>query len=238
MDDSLYMQKHTIHTVQALRGIAASLVVFYHGQDYLAIRGYIPHVESIYNFGRSGVDIFFLISGFIMLLIAWDNFQKPGASIDFLIRRAIRIIPIYWFYSLIMVLLLITLSQYFSRGKVFDATHAIASFVFIPWRNSIGEVNPILPVGWTLNFEMYFYLIFSILLLFKRDIFIALLAFILLGGVIAGLVFNPTIPVLSYMSSPLLIEFMMGCLIALWYMQGGDVPQWMYKLLIVISIFL
>jgi peptidoglycan/LPS O-acetylase OafA/YrhL len=230
------MHKHNITTIQLLRGVAASLVVFYHGQHYLAVRGFIPRVEEIYNFGRSGVDVFFVLSGFIMVFITWDSFQKPRASVDFLIRRWIRIIPTYWFYSLVMVFLLLYLPQYFSKGKEFNYAHAIASFLFIPWKNSIGEVNPILSVGWTLNYEMYFYLVFSIVLLFRRDIFIGPLALILLGGVAAGLVFTPTAPVFEYMSSPLLVEFIMGCLIARLYKQGVCIGQGASLYLIGISI--
>ena len=114
------MKQNTLHSIQALRGIAALLVVVLHSYVYLEARNIIPKVPTLVDSGRAGVDIFFVISGFIMVLISGNSFGKPGAPQRFLIRRIIRIVPIYWFYTLLMAILLFTLPHLFSAGKFFS----------------------------------------------------------------------------------------------------------------------
>ena len=209
-----------IHSLQAMRSIAASLVVFHHAQIFLEARDYIPQIVSPLRFGRAGVDIFFVVSGFVMVFIAWDNFHKPGASKDFIIRRAIRIIPLYWVYLSAMTALLIFLPEMFSKGKAFDVAHMIASYLFIPWRNSVGEIAPILPPGWTLSYELYFYFIFSLVLLLPRRHFMAVLTLCFAASVIVGRLVEFRVPMFYMVTSPLLLEFLMGCFIALLYKRG------------------
>ena len=83
----------TLLTVQALRAIAAAAVLGFH-TVYMLVHnaGYAFRAPS---FGESGVDLFFLISGFIMVYTSSGNFLEPGASATFLRRRAIRIVPLY-----------------------------------------------------------------------------------------------------------------------------------------------
>jgi len=180
------VKQTTLYSIQALRAIAASLVVVLHTYAYLEARDLISSTPDLVESGRAGVDIFFVISGFIMTYISGDSFGKPSASKDFLIKRIIRIVPIYWFYTLIMAALLLLVPHLFSDGKSFDLTHAITSFLFIPWENNSGFLKPVLQVGWTLNFEMYFYLIVTLLLFFGKTFFLQSLSIILLGGVLAA----------------------------------------------------
>lgn len=209
--------KDTINSIQALRAIAASLVVVLHSFVHLQVRHQISGIPSLVDAGRAGVDIFFVISGFIMVYISAENFQTESAPRDFLVRRIIRIAPTYWFYTLVMAAFLFFTPQLFSDGKRFLPGHLFASLSFIPWNNSVGEPKPILNVGWTLNFEMYFYLVFAFLLMFNRRYFIPLLAVFLLGGIAAGYAFSLNSPTYYVVTSPLLIEFLLGCIIGLLY---------------------
>ena len=229
------MQRPTIYSLQAMRAIAASLVVYHHAQHFLQVRGYIPQIDPRLEFGRAGVDIFFVISGFIMVFIAWDNFHKSGASKDFIIRRAIRIVPLYWIYLSVMTVLLVFLPEMFSKGKTFDVAHMIASYLFVPWRNSAGDIAPILSPGWTLSYELYFYFIFSLVLLLPRRYFMYILALCFVGGVIVGRLVEFKVPVLYMITSPLLLEFLMGCLVALLYKGGVGVSMRQALLLVFIA---
>jgi len=211
--------KITINSIQSLRGIAATFVIFAHAQVYLSARNYIGELNPLIDAGRSGVDLFFVISGFIMIYVANTNFEKKGASVDFMIRRIIRVVPIYWFYTLCLAFLLIMFPQQFSQGKVFELEHLLTSLFFIPHENSIGYVKPTLMVGWTLNYEMYFYLVFSFLLLFSRKYFLILLSTILLGGIALGWVLKSTEPLVSVITSPHLIEFLAGSIIGLFFLN-------------------
>lgn len=222
----------TIQSIQVLRGVAASMVVMVHSFIYLQARGLIPNVPAIVDAGRAGVDIFFVISGFIMICISGDNFSKPGAPIVFLVKRIIRIAPIYWFYTLLMGILAYMLPHLVSQGKTISLDHLVASLLFVPWQNSIGEVKPVLSAGWTLNFEMYFYLIFSFLLIFKKSYFLPLLAAIMLSGLLLGSLWQPNATVFHVITSPLLIEFLMGCVIGVLYKQKFSIDNRVWYVLL------
>jgi len=203
--------KPTIQSIQMLRALAASLVVIAHAQVHLEVRGHIQDLDPFLDLGRVGVDLFFVISGFIMVYVAGNEFTKPGAPRDFFIRRIIRVVPTYWIYTSALAVLMILLPHLFSEGKGFGFQHYLASLFFIPWENNIGHLKPLLPVGWTLNYEMYFYLVFAILLFMPRRYFLAGLSICLGGGIIAGILYRPLPSLLSVATSPLLSEFLVGC---------------------------
>ena len=96
--------------------------------------------------GQAGVDVFFVISGFIM----WMVTIKPIGPGQFLWHRVVRVVPLYWIATLIMAAV---------RGS--SAPDAIESLLFWPHRDAGGQVWPVLVQGWTLNFEMFFYLVFA-----------------------------------------------------------------------------
>jgi peptidoglycan/LPS O-acetylase OafA/YrhL len=134
------MQKSQIGTIQALRALAAVLIVLCH----------IPEI----GIGAFGVDIFFTISGFIMCYVA-DNGET-----NFFARRIFRIVPLYWAATLSLFLV-----ANFTRDllKTSDTSllDLFRSLFFIPYVRPNGLVQPILFLGWTLNFEMFFYLVFA-----------------------------------------------------------------------------
>lgn len=179
--------KDSLHSLQSLRSIAAIMVVAFHSYVHLDARGIIAGIPAIVDAGRAGVDIFFVISGFIMVYISQDNFGRPGAPADFLIRRIIRVLPVYWLYTFLIASILFVAPHLFSQGKSFDLNHLMASLLFIPWENSIGDIKPVLNVGWTLNFEMYFYCLFAITLLLGKRYLLPLLSIVMLCGSLAGL---------------------------------------------------
>ncbi|HFD79158.1 MAG TPA: acyltransferase [Gammaproteobacteria bacterium] len=217
--------KPTVQSIQMLRAIAASLVVIAHAQVHLEVRNHIADLNPFLDLGRVGVDLFFIISGFIMVYVAGREFRKPGAPRDFIVRRFIRVVPTYWIYTTALAALMITFPQLFSDGKRFDLTHYLASLAFIPWENNIGHIKPLLPVGWTLNYEIYFYLIFALLLFLHRKWFLPGLSFLLVGGVFAGW-YADTVPTLaSVATSPLLVEFLAGCCIGLLFTGNTDLPK-------------
>ena len=227
--------QETIHSIQVLRGLAASMVLVLHCFVYLEARGMIAKVPELANFGKAGVDIFFVISGFIMIRMSEDNFAKPGAPIAFLVKRIIRIAPTYWCYTLLMGLLAYMFPYLVSKGRTVSIEQLAASLFFVPWKNSLGDVFPVIFAGWTLNYEMYFYLIFSFLLVFKKTYFIPLLATILLLGLLFGFVWQPQSAVFHVCTSPLLMEFLMGCTIGVFYGRNISVDYRMWYTLLFIG---
>ena len=103
---------HEVKSIHYLRGLAALLVVFHHSIIQLApVRDHYAHVE----FGQAGVDIFFVISGFVIYL---SNGKGRLGSGEFLKRRIIRIVPLYWLATLAVVAVRLGLRDAFSRASL------------------------------------------------------------------------------------------------------------------------
>lgn len=201
-----------IVVVQALRGLAACGVVASHmigfEGKYLAGAAMVP---GFCRFGMVGVDVFFVLSGFIMTTMSLGKFGRPGEARRFLKRRFLRIYPIYWAWCMpILVLFLI-------RPGMVNSTHhrpnVLRSFLLLPQQHL-----PLLLVAWTLVYEVFFYLLFAVGLRWLRE---TDLPGVLAGWavvVIAGhrlLLPGRTEPFISLAFSPLLLEFIMGCTVAL-----------------------
>ncbi|MCF6220206.1 MAG: acyltransferase [Robiginitomaculum sp.] len=191
--------------IQSLRGIAALLVVFSH---LLVIEGkYSPDqsLGSWMNFGQVGVDLFFVISGFIMVHVAM-KMQRGGKSVmEFLFARFSRIYPLYWLVSAALLMVwLVRPDMVFSSFTT--EPNIIKSFLLYP-----DTRDPLLAVGWTLIHEIGFYLIFALALLLKPK---WLLPFLLLWAVVIGLGqymgANTHSPLIALLFSPLTYEFLAG----------------------------
>ncbi|WP_455815207.1 acyltransferase family protein [Pseudomonas graminis] len=152
-----------LNNIQALRAFAALNVVFFHIIE--ASSRYHQDVSFLKLFtgwGASGVDMFFVISGFIMV---YTQHNKNSSPLSFIKNRAIRIIPIYWLLSTFIFIMFLILPGLF---KELDPTfrNFILSLLFSS--QMIDGVNPVLYLGWTLEFEMLFYALFSIGLIFNH----------------------------------------------------------------------
>lgn len=193
--------------IQYLRGLAALLVVYTHLDTQilrLSADGGLPHAAI----GAWGVDIFFVISGFIMYIAAIDIDARPC---DFLLRRAIRIVPLYWALTALIVAVACIAPALLSSTRL-DASHVLASFLFLPWPNPAFEGDwPVLIPGWTLNYEMYFYAAVAIGLLAPRRLRVILTSAIVIGVLVAVQIAQPTGPV-SFYGDDIVIEFLFGLL--------------------------
>lgn len=199
-------------SIQYLRAAAALMVVFFHAdgmaQEYFQFAG-LP-------FGAAGVDIFFVISGFIMWVTTASDRITP---LSFAVNRVIRIVPLYW----AMTLLLHGGWLIFRDPATLPSLwNLVRSLLFIPFVSPrTGEIQPLLIAGWTLNFEMFFYAVFACALLVARR-YRALTVCIILGTLVAlPLVVTPVGAIALTYTSPLLIEFMIGCLLGVMYERGA-----------------
>ena len=219
------MKPHrTIHSLQAMRAIAAWLVIIDHTLLEMSsnnVKDPLTHVA--WTLGSLGVSIFFVISGFIMVHISWHAFGQRTSTTRFITRRVIRIAPLYWVATLAAL----------AYHKV-SATHGahdgwselLRSITFIPYAGNQNSWSPILPQGWTLSYEMMFYAIFAIGLFFRRVIALSIIVFSL--GLLV--VFGPQAEVaeIAFISSPIILWFVLGIAIAtLWEWRGLKEPAWL-----------
>jgi exopolysaccharide production protein ExoZ len=203
-------------TLQALRAVAALAVVYGHAVScYATYAGKSLPVSGLA--GSAGVDLFFVISGFIMAFTTrlFTTGQADAAS--FIRRRVIRVVPLYWLYTtLFLVLYGLTPSSF--RTFTTDVPHILGSYFFVPYPRPDGLVDaPVVFVGWTLNFEMVFYLSFAAGLYFRSKAFVVTLL-ACLGGL--GVVFGPQEWWKQWLAHPLYLEFLYGMGVA-WAVSRG-----------------
>jgi exopolysaccharide production protein ExoZ len=212
----------TIVSIQFLRALAAIGVVVSHFQFDLsrAIGTEAPHPELY--LGNAGVDLFFVISGFVMVYASERLFAHPNGPLTFFAHRLIRIVPLYWLATAIYVLIAHVLPAY-QMEITFDAV--LRSLFFIPYLRAEGVVQPIVGQGWTLNYEMFFYSLFAFAIFYPRGTAVAVTSLALVGIVVAGLVFAPSPVVLAFWCDPIVLEFVLGMLLAVAHRQGLRLPS-------------
>jgi peptidoglycan/LPS O-acetylase OafA/YrhL len=166
------------------------------------------------------VDIFFVISGFVIVHASAPLFATPSGPAIFLRRRLTRIVPLYWIMTTAFLAVLL-LTPGAIHGDIGGAAYLAASYLFIPWPRPDGVMQPAFGLGWTLNYEMFFYLVFTpFLLLARRPAVIATAA--LLGAFAAyGWLAGFGNPQLRYWSNGIILEFAAGMAIALGFAQGA-----------------
>jgi exopolysaccharide production protein ExoZ len=222
----------TLFTVQALRALAAGAVLAHHVLFMLVHNaGYSFSVSSI---GAAGVDLFFVISGFIMVYTSYSSFRQPRASISFIRRRAIRVVPIYWLYTTVVVFLLAFAPDLFSETR-FDWHQVISSYLFLLSENTAGQVGTVMQTGWTLCFEVYFYLLFAILLNLPRRYFLATSGAIFAVGTVLGTVAEPA-AWMTVATNPIVVEFYFGAVVAFLFLNGVVLPRLLAHAAIVLGI--
>lgn len=192
-------------SIQYLRGIAAFMVVLFHLEVQLSKLGY----EGYWPQGlAAGVDIFFIISGFIMWVTTAGKAMTPA---NFWYRRIIRIVPLYWALTTLMIVIGLVAPQ-LVQVPTGDFGYLAASYFFVPSTNPItGDVKPVVPLGWTLNYEMLFYVIFGLLLLARPIVrfwgTVGVLFILVFGGAFLGLDRHTPI---GYFTSGIMLEFAWG----------------------------
>jgi exopolysaccharide production protein ExoZ len=200
----------TVVPIQALRGLGAVSVAISHLHFILRAAG---HQDDSVLLGplASGVDLFFVISGFVMVHSSEERFARQGAWAEFLIARIARIVPLYW---------LVTVVAIPTTRHPFTLRDALFSFLFVPDHDYTGGLSPLYAAGWTLNFEMFFYFLFAAGVgLQKRSALVAL-SMLLILIVFSGRLFDPHIAQLQFWSDPIILEFVLGMWIAVLYQRG------------------
>jgi len=221
------MTNKKIQSIQALRGAAVLLVLARHilvmEEHFGGGKRLLPEVVKV---GDGGVDIFFVISGFIMVVVSSGRFQTPGEIGSFLYRRIIRIYPLYWIYTLAIITVFLIVPAYVPAMQKREVD-LLASFLLLP---QFGV--PLLGQGWTLVYETYFYGVFALALLLPER---RLARFLLVWGLVAAVGWNiysawPGFfrsPTIKMIADPLAVEFVFGACVALAIRRGWRRGDWL-----------
>lgn len=215
--------------IQALRGIAVFLVVLTHARYTFSDTPTWPLAEQLLRPGAMGVDLFFVISGFIMVYTTRHLAGTPRDAGDFLLRRFARIWPLY---------AVVTMAYITATNEGFAWVSDWPQLKNLLLTLSFQPVNPdhppffdvSLPLGWTLNFEMYFYLVFGLCLLARRRRLLVLAGWIGLTVLLIPALkrdltldvltnFRFSLAYLNLMTSPIILEFLAGACIGWLYLQ-------------------
>lgn len=184
--------------LQVLRGAAALQVVVQHTTEHLG------HRVGLLGFG---VPLFFVISGFIMVFITNERMR----AVPFLRDRIIRVVPLYWLATTMAVAL------GFPSGGM---RRLLASYLFVPWAGRDFHFFPVLAVGWTLNYELMFYGIFSVCLIAPRRTQGVWLTVIFMLLVCVGLLNVIILPAVKFWTEPVILQFLIGTWIGWWWKRG------------------
>ena len=203
----------TLTGLEAVRGIASVAVVLYHAARHLHKNHSGAALAAIFQFGHAGVDLFFVLSGFIIMFVHFDDLGRPARLGHYVQRRLTRLMPTYW------VALALTIALSMSGGHGLPPLgRLLTSFTLLP-----SHQEPLLGVAWTLQYEIVFYALFCVLILDRVAgavvvglwlIWIAL-AQVGLGGSLPGS--------LSGIDN---LEFILGAAAAIWLRRGSLSAPW------------
>lgn len=202
-------------SLQFARGLAAIAVVLFHLGGVMTVFFDVNVYSSLFYFGDKGVEFFFVLSGFIIYIAHKDDLNNPEKCFGYLYKRLIRIYPTYIIIFLLLYVVVLTYPQ-LQNGEVISGDVLLKALLLIPQDKAIvgGTGAPILPVAWTLQYEVMFYILFIIPILSKKASYIAIIVFII------GYIYGDQISdfyYLSFVFSDYTILFFMGIIVAYVY---------------------
>ena len=218
--------------LQSLRALAALMVLVAH---------VLPEAERYFGWPMPGadlpwsrgVDIFFVISGFIITLSLSRYQNQPMA---FLSRRLWRVVPLYYLFTTLMVATALLVPAGLNSTQ-FDPAQILSSYGFFPYAQPDGRIRPILSVGWTLNYEVFFYGFAALSLALPYGRLLLVLALLVFSG--AGLLISFDAIFLDFWTNPILVEFLYGIALAHIWQRGWRRPSMLAaSILVVIGIAL
>lgn len=205
-----------LYPIQYLRALAALMVVFHHA--LLQLPWTARYCQS--SIGAHGVDLFFVISGFVMVL---TTHGRDITRMEFMRRRIVRVVPLYWALTLFTVLCVLVAPSLFRTTSI-EPLHVVQSLLFYPHRSPSfpDQMWPVMVPGWTLIYEMFFYACFALTLGRYWWLVVGFVGLFLFGFVV-----EPTNDQLAFFTQYLILEFVAGVVLAhIWFAMGSPLPAW------------
>ncbi|MFN8600754.1 MAG: acyltransferase [Candidatus Binatia bacterium] len=221
-----------LKSIQALRALAAVLVAYSHSIDLQTRFGASRQqgFHALANFGAIGVDLFFVISGFVITFAASAD-VGPRAARRFFAKRFLRVNPIYYLasalYVVVNALLFVRTTLELDMWLVLLRSGIVDTLLVVPSSAKPLGYNPLLVVGWTLAFEWLFYVLFLLLILLrvrrKEPALMLLLAFLVLGGSLL----HGDDQRLRFLTNPIVLEFLLGVAICVLHRHAASLARWL-----------
>ncbi|HBS6009020.1 TPA: acyltransferase [Klebsiella pneumoniae] len=220
--------ENELNQIQWLRAIAAILVVITHftGKAYS-----VKLLDHEFSSGAIGVDIFFIISGFIMMYVSDLKKQYP---IKFILNRFIRILPVHYFFLFILIIIFLIKPDVINSSV--SKTYVWESFLLVPaLRNDAEYLNPVI---WTLCYEMMFYLIFCVSLNLKNLTTSAIATTLVISAIVfSGFFYKGDNIYISAATDSISLEFCYGMLLYVFYKKGFLTFHWLLPLMLSIILY-
>ncbi len=198
-----------LKTLEAIRGVAALLVLLYHLQDVFSARAGIIPFGGAFAVGDCGVDLFFVLSGFIITTMHAKDLGRPVRLYSFLYKRLCRLLPSVWILTaLALMIYTLPIGNIAKLGKLAPSNIA-ASFMLLP------QAQPALVnVTWTLTYEMFFYGLFAVAIVSRPVGLVALACWQLATGLALVGVWHSQTWLGTYYLRPICLEFGIGMICA------------------------
>jgi exopolysaccharide production protein ExoZ len=203
--------------IQILRFFAALAVVAFHALGAPPKGFEVPEsaLSLVLSYGGRGVDLFFVISGFVIFYATHSSKLTPA---EFLRRRVERIVPLYFFVIFTVTMLAVTLPATFGTPDWYTPRHIFKSLAFISFTD--GDM-PVVYVGWSLEYEMYFYLATALLMAFTRNVWrniAVMFSAVAILGQLPGL--GAALGNYAFFADPMILEFVLGVIVGYVFVNG------------------
>jgi exopolysaccharide production protein ExoZ len=203
--------------IQILRLLAAVAVVAFHAWGAAPEGFKVPEsaISFVLSYGGHGVDLFFVISGFIIFYATHHAALTPA---EFLRRRVQRIAPLYFVVTFAVIMLATTLPATFGTEGWYTPRHILKSLAFIAFTD--GEM-PVVYLGWSLEYEMYFYLTVALLMALTRDVWrniVMIFSALAIVGRFPGI--DATLGNYAFFVDSMILEFVLGVIVASLFVNG------------------
>jgi exopolysaccharide production protein ExoZ len=209
-----------IRSLQHLRFIAASVIVLYHAELQLTRLTDGQHLHSL-SFGAAGTDLFFAIGGFILVYTQFDRKERFGT---FLYRRMMRIAPLYWLFTFLMLLALLVAPSHLLTTKV-ELPHFLFSLAFIPYPHPVlGVDRPFLFPGWVLNHFVFFYVLFGALLFLSTGRRVLVASALLCALIVLKFLLPGESRILDFYGATVGLDFVLGMMVGWLFLERRVSP--------------
>jgi exopolysaccharide production protein ExoZ len=195
-----------LNSINTLRTLSCLSIAIFHITEFVNSNS---DSVRLYFTASPGFHLFLLISGFILVHITTPN-DRP---VPFMMKRTVRIIPLYWAMTAVAILIVAFRPWLFPKADL-SPEHILMSFLLLPYYDLHDRLHPILFVGWTLGYIILFYLMFSVSMLAKEKYRVALTIAMTIGLIVSAQWF-PSPAFRNFYGDPILLEFASGCLIGL-----------------------